>query len=211
MFKTINLAVLITGSGKTLQNLIDKIDDNTLNAKIQVVISSSPDAYGIKRAEQNNIPVTIAKYSDYDSSEVFSNAIIKDIEKYPIDLIILAGFMHLLRIPDKYSEKVMNIHPGLIPSFCGKGYYGHHVHKAVIESGIKVSGCTVHFVDNEYDHGPIIIQRTVPVYEDDTPDTLAQRVFKEECIAYPEAIHLFAEGRLKIEGRRVKILSPTSK
>ncbi len=211
MSKTINLAVLISGSGKTLQNLIDKIDDNTLNAKIQVVISSSPDTYGIKRAEQNNIPVTIAKYPDYDSSEVFSNAIIKEIEKYPIDLIILAGFMHLLRIPDKYSEKVMNIHPGLIPSFCGKGYYGHHVHKAVIESGIKVSGCTIHFVDNEYDHGPIIIQRTVPVYEDDTPDTLAQRVFKEECIAYPEAIHLFAEGRLKIEGRRVKILSPTSK
>ena len=211
MSKTINLAVLISGSGKTLQNLIDKIDDNTLNAKIQVVISSSPDAYGIKRSEQNNIPVTIVKYSDYDSSEVFSNAIIKEIEKYPIDLIILAGFMHLLRIPDKYSEKVMNIHPGLIPSFCGKGYYGHHVHKAVIESGIKVSGCTVHFVDNEYDHGPIIMQRTVPVYEDDTPDTLAQRVFKEECIAYPDAINLFAEGRLKIEGRRVKILSPTSK
>ncbi len=205
MFKTINLAVLISGSGKTLQNLIDKIDDKTLNAKIQVVISSSPDAYGIKRAEQNNIPVTIVKYSDYDSSEVFSNAIIKEIEKYPIDLIILAGFMHLLRIPDKYSEKVMNIHPGLIPSFCGKGYYGHHVHKAVIESGIKVSGCTVHFVDNEYDHGPIIIQRTVPVYEDDTPDTLAQRVFKEECIAYPEAIHLFTEGKLKIEGRKVRI------
>ncbi len=211
MFKTVNLAVLISGSGKTLQNLIDKIDDKTLNAKIQVVISSSPDAYGIKRAEQNNIPVIIVKYSDYDSSEVFSNAIINEIEKYPIDLIILAGFMHFLRIPDKYSEKVMNIHPGLIPSFCGKGYYGHHVHKAVIESGIKVSGCTVHFVDNEYDHGPIIMQRTVPVYEDDTPDTIAQRVFKEECIAYPDAINLFAEGRLKIEGRRVKILSPTSK
>ena len=211
MFKTTNLAVLISGSGKTLQNLIDKIDDKTLNAKIQIVISSSPDAYGLKRAEQNNIPATIVNHSDYNSSEVFSNAIIKEIEKYPIDLIILAGFMHLLRIPDKYSEKVMNIHPGLIPSFCGKGYYGHHVHKAVIESGIKVSGCTVHFVDNEYDHGPIIMQRTVPVYEDDTPDTLAQRVFKEECIAYPEAINLFAEGRLKIEGRRVKILSPTSK
>ena len=207
MFKTVNLAVLISGSGKTLQNLIDKIDDKTLNAKIQVVISSSPDAYGIKRSEQNNIPVTIVKYSDYDSSEVFSNAIIKEIEKYPIDLIILAGFMHLLRIPDKYSEKVMNIHPGLIPSFCGKGYYGHHVHKAVIESGIKVSGCTVHFVDNEYDHGPIIMQRTVLVYEDDTPDTLAQRVFKEECIAYPEAINLFAEGRLIIEERKVRILN----
>ena len=211
MFKTINLAVLISGSGKTLQNLIDKIGDKTLNAKIQIVISSSPDAYGLKRAKKNNIPATVVKYSDYNSAEVFSNAIIKEIEEYPIDLIILAGFMHLFKVPDKYSGKVMNIHPGLIPSFCGKGYYGHHVHKAVIESGIKVSGCTVHFVDNEYDHGPIIIQRTVPVYEDDTPDTLAQKVFKEECIVYPNTITLFAEGRLKIEGSRVKILSPKSK
>ena len=211
MPKTTNLAVLLSGSGKTLQNLIDKIGDNTLNAKIQIVISSSPDAYGLKRAQKNNIPATVVKYSDYNSAEVFSNAIIKEIEKYPIDLIILAGFMHLFKVPDKYSGKVMNIHPGLIPSFCGKGYYGHHVHEAVIESGVKVSGCTVHFVDNEYDNGPIIIQRTVPVHEDDTADTLAQRVFKEECLAYPDAINLFAEGRLKIEGNRVKILSPKSR
>lgn len=211
MLKPVNLAVLISGGGKTLQNLIDKIYDKTLNAKIQIVISSSSDAYGLRRAKKENIPSTVIKYSDYDSSEIFSNAIIKKIEEYPIDLIILAGFMHLFRIPDKYSGKVMNIHPGLIPSFCGKGYYGHHVHKAVIESGVKISGCTVHFVDNEYDHGPIIIQRTTPVLEDDTPDTLAARVFKEECIAYPDAINLFAEGRLKINGRRVKILSPKSK
>jgi folate-dependent phosphoribosylglycinamide formyltransferase PurN len=101
----------------------------------------------------------------------------------------------------------MNIHPGLIPSFCGKGYYGHHVHEAVIESGVKVSGCTVHFVDNVYDCGPIIIQRVVQVHEDDSSETLAQRVFKEECIAYPEAINLFAEGRLKIEERKVRILN----
>jgi len=114
--------------------------------------------------------------------------------------------MHFFKIPDKYFGKVMNIHPGLIPSFCGKGYYGHHVHKAVIESGVKVSGSTVHFVDNEYDHGPIIIQRVVPVNGNDTPDTLEQRVFKEECIAYPEAIRLFAEGRLRIEGRKVRVL-----
>jgi phosphoribosylglycinamide formyltransferase 1 len=211
MFKTINLAVLLSGNGKTLQNLIDKIGDKTLNAKIQIVISSSSDAYGLKRAKKENIPATVVRYSDYNTSEIFSNAIIKKIEEYPIDLIILAGFMHLFRIPDKYSGKVMNIHPGLIPSFCGKGYYGHHVHEAVIESGVKVSGCTVHFVDNEYDHGPIIIQRTTPVHEGDTPDTLAENVFKEECIAYPYAINLFAEGRLKINGRRVKILSPKSK
>jgi len=211
MPRTTNLAVLLSGSGKTLQNLIDKIGDKTLNAKIQIVISSSPDAYGLKRAKKNNIPATVVKYSDYNSAEVFSNAIIKEIEEYPIDLIILAGFMHLFRIPDKYSGKVMNIHPGLIPSFCGKGYYGHHVHEAVIESGVKVSGCTVHFVDNEYDNGPIIIQRTVPVHEGDTPDTLAQKIFKEECLAYPDAINLFAEGRLKIEGSRVRILNPKSK
>ncbi len=206
MYKTINLAVLISGSGTTLQNLIDKTGDKTLDARIQTVISSSPDAYGLKRARQNNIPGTVIKYKDYGNPEEFSDTIIKEIEKYNIDLIILAGFMHFLKIPDKFFAKVMNIHPGLIPSFCGKGYYGRHVHKAVIESGVKVSGCTVHFVDNEYDHGPIIIQRTVPVHEDDTPDTLEQRVFKEECIAYPEAIRLFAEGRLKIEGRRVRVL-----
>jgi formyltetrahydrofolate-dependent phosphoribosylglycinamide formyltransferase len=211
MPKTTNLAVLLSGSGKTLQNLIDKIGDKTLNAKIQIVISSSPDAYGLKRAKKNNIPATVVKYPDYNNAEVFSNAIIKEIEKYPIDLIILAGFMHLFKVPDKYSGKVMNIHPGLIPSFCGKGYYGHHVHEAVIESGVKVSGCTVHFVDNEYDNGPIIIQRTVHVHEGDTPDTLAQKVFKEECLAYPDAINLFAEGRLKIEGSRVRILNPKSK
>ena len=203
----LNLAILISGSGTTLQNLIDKINDKTLNANIQIVISSAPDTYGVKRAEQNNIPVTIVQRKGFNNSEIFSNTIINEIEKYSVDLIILAGFLHLFKIPDKYTGKVMNIHPGLIPSFCGKGYYGHHVHEAVIESGVKVSGCTVHFVDNEYDCGPIIIQRVVQVHEDDSPETLAQRVFKEECIAYPEAINLFAEGRLKIEERKVKVLN----
>ena len=203
----LNLAILISGSGTTLQNLIDKINDKTLNANIQIVISSAPDTYGVKRAEQNNIPVSIVQRKGFNNSEIFSNTIINEIEKYSIDLIILAGFLHLFKIPDKYTGKAMNIHPGLIPSFCGKGYYGHHVHEAVIESGVKVSGCTVHFVDNEYDCGPIIIQRVVQVHEDDSPETLAQRVFKEECIAYPEAINLFAEGRLKIEERKVRILN----
>jgi formyltetrahydrofolate-dependent phosphoribosylglycinamide formyltransferase len=203
----LNLAILISGSGTTLQNLIDRINDKTLNANIQIVISSAPDTHGIKRAEQNSIPVAIVERKGFDNSDNFSNTIINEIEKYSVDLIILAGFLHLFKIPDKYTGKVMNIHPGLIPSFCGKGYYGHHVHEAVIESGVKVSGCTVHFVDNEYDCGPIIIQRVVQVHEDDSPETLAQRVFKEECIAYPEAINLFAEGRLKIEERKVKVLN----
>jgi len=205
--KTLNLAILISGSGTTLQNIIDKINDNALNARIQVVVCNSPDAYGIKRAEQNNIPTAIVQHKGHNQTETFSNTIIEEIEKYPVDLIILAGFLHLFKIPDSYSGKVMNIHPGLIPSFCGKGYYGHHVHKAAIDSGVKISGCTVHFVDNEYDRGPIIIQRAVHVDTDDTPDTLAQKVFKEECIAYPEAIRLFSEGKLKIEERKVRVLN----
>ncbi len=208
--KTLNLAVLISGSGTTLQNLIDKINKKTLNVRIQIVICSSPDAYGIERAEQNNIPVAVVQHKDYKDTEDFSRTIINEIEKYPIDLIILAGFLHLFKIPEKYTGKVINIHPGLIPAFCGKGYYGHHVHEAVIESGVKISGCTVHFVDNEYDRGPIIIQRVVHVNTNDSAETLAQKVFKEECIAYPSAIHLFAEGKLKIEGRKVRILNTKS-
>ena len=208
--KTLNLAILISGSGTTLQNLIDKIDNKILNVKIQIVICSSPDAYGIERAEQNNIPVAVVQHKDYNDTEDFSSTIINEIEKYPVDLIILAGFLYLFKIPEKYTGKVMNIHPGLIPAFCGKGYYGHHVHEAVIESGVKVSGCTVHFVDNEYDRGPIIIQRVVHVNTNDSADTLAQKVFIEECIAYPEAINLFAEGKLKIEGRKVRILNTKS-
>lgn len=206
MSKTINLAVLLSGSGRTLQNFIDRIRDGSLNAKIHIVISSEPDAYGIERAKEHNIPTAIVRFDDFKDVNSFSEAITKEIEKYPIDLITLAGFIRFYRIPDKYLGRVMNIHPGLIPAFCGKGYYGERVHKAVLEYGAKVSGCTVHFADNFYDRGPIIIQRVVPVFDNDTVETLAERVFAEECIAYPEAIRLFADGRLKIEGRKVKIL-----
>ena len=149
MPKTIDLAVLISGGGSTLQNLIDRICDDFLHAQIKIVLSSSSKAYGLKRAEQNRIPTTLVEFADYKNTEEFSNAIVKEIETHPIDLVILAGFLHLFKIPDKYIGKVMNIHPGLIPSFCGKGYYGNRVHRAVMESGVKVSGCTVHFVDNE--------------------------------------------------------------
>ena len=119
--------------------------------------------------------------------------------------MILAGFLALVKIPPDYKGRVINIHPSLIPSFCGKGFYGSKVHKAVLAMGAKVSGCTIHFADDAYDNGPIIAQRPVPVLEDDTVDTLAARVFKEECKALPEAITLYAEGRLKLEGRRVRV------
>ena len=206
MIKKINLGVLISGSGNTLQNFLDQIEQGKLNATIQVVISSKPNVTGLDRAKRHNIPTMVVNYSDYPDIDSFSNAITAELDKYPIDLITLAGFVHFYKIPKKYKWKVMNIHPGLIPAFCGHNYYGRKVHESVINYGAKVSGCTVHFADNVYDNGPIIIQRAVPVFDDDTPNSLAARVFQEECKAYPEAIKLFASGRLKIEGRKVRII-----
>lgn len=200
------LAVLISGEGRTLQNLIDKIKDGSLNAAIKIVISSNPNAYGLYRAQKNGIQTLVINPCDFTETKGFSHAITTELEKYRLDLILLAGFIHFYCLPDKYLGKVMNIHPSLLPSFCGKGLYGHNVHKAVIDRGVKVSGCTVHFADNHYDNGPIILQRVVQVMDDDTCETLAERVFKEECIAFPEAIRLFTDGRLKIVGRKVEII-----
>jgi len=207
MIKKFNLGVLISGSGNTLQNFLDQIETEKLPATIQIVISSKPNVAGLERARKHNIHAAVVPYINYKNVDAFSQAITTELDKYPLDLITLAGFVHFYKIPEKYKGKVMNIHPGLIPAFCGHHYYGRKVHEAVIKYGAKVSGCTVHFADNVYDNGPIIIQRTVPVLDDDTPDTLAARVFKEECEAYPEAIRLFAAGRLKIEGRKVRILN----
>jgi folate-dependent phosphoribosylglycinamide formyltransferase PurN len=141
---------------------------------------------------------------DFFDFKPFSEKLVEALDEYSPDLIAMAGFMCYWQIPEKYAGKVMNIHPALIPAFCGEGLYGHYVHEAVIEYGAKVSGCTVHFADNQYDHGPIILQRVIEVKDDDTADTLADRVFQEECIAYPQAIQLFAQGRLEIKGRPAK-------
>lgn len=208
MIKKISLGVLISGGGNTLQNFIDQTEQGKLHATIQVVISSKPNVVGLDRARKHGIPTAVVPYSNYKNVDAFSQAITAELDKYPIDLITLAGFVHFYKIPEKYKGKVMNIHPGLIPAFCGHNYYGNKVHEAVINYGAKVSGCTVHFADNVYDNGPIIIQRAVPVLDDDTPHSLAARVFQEEREAYPEAIRLFAAGRLKIEGRKVRILKP---
>ena len=205
MDRPINLAVLISGGGTTLQNLIDKIAAGDLKARVQVVISSTSKAFGLERARKHNIPTAVVRRKDFADDEAFSAAITAALDRYPVDLVILGGFLKFWKMPPKYKGRVMNIHPALIPAFCGQDFYGHHVHEAVLASGVKVSGCTVHFADNAYDHGPIIIQRTAPVLDDDTPDTLAKRVFEQECIAYPEAIRLFAEGRLSVVARRVVI------
>jgi formyltetrahydrofolate-dependent phosphoribosylglycinamide formyltransferase len=206
MGEPIRLAVLVSGGSTTLQNFIDRIADGRLQARIVLTASNRGDAYGLVRAENAGIPTFVAERGGFATREEFSEAIFDRCQSAQADLICMAGFLQLLHIPEEFMGRVMNIHPGLIPAFCGKKLYGHHVHEAVLEYGAKVSGCTVHFADNVYDHGPIILQRVVPVLEDDTPDSLAARVFQEECEAYPEAIHLYAQGRLRIEGRKVRIL-----
>jgi phosphoribosylglycinamide formyltransferase-1 len=200
----IRLAVCVSGAGTTLQNLIDRIRLRKLHAEIVQVVASRPRIGAIARAEAARIPLALAKYNARSNSE-FSKSVFDAIRHSHSELVILAGFLSLLRIPAEYRGRVINIHPALIPSFCGKGFYGPKVHEAVIQSGVKVSGCTVHFVDNAYDNGPIILQRTVPVHDRDTAETLAARVFKEECKALPEAITQYAEGRLEIIGRRVRV------
>jgi formyltetrahydrofolate-dependent phosphoribosylglycinamide formyltransferase len=203
---TIRLAVLLSGSGTTLQNLLDRIADGGLRAEVALVVSSTADAFGLERARRAGIATITINRRDAGSLEAFSGRIFDACRDARVQLVCLGGFLHLLQVPDDFLGRVMNIHPALIPSFCGKGYYGHRVHEAVLAHGAKLSGCTVHFVDNEYDHGPIILQRAVPVLDEDTAETLAARVFQQECATYPEAIRLFAENRLRIEGRRVRIL-----
>jgi phosphoribosylglycinamide formyltransferase-1 len=207
MHDPIRLAVLLSGGGTTLQNLLDRIAAGLLRAEIAVVVSNKPDAFGLTRAHQANLPAFVVERKSSASREEFSDRIFAHCRDAGVDLVCLAGFLQLLHIPDDFANRVLNIHPALIPAFCGKGYHGLAVHRAALEMGVKVSGCTVHFADNEYDRGPIVSQRVVPVLDDDTPESLAARVFAAECEAYPQAIQWFAQGRLRVEGRRVKVLS----
>jgi formyltetrahydrofolate-dependent phosphoribosylglycinamide formyltransferase len=206
MPQPLRLGILLSGGGRTLQNLLDHIDRGSLHAEIAVAIASRPNTGGEARATARGIPVHVVRRKDSSSPDDFSAAVAAYLDAARVDLVCLAGFMVLWPVPARYLGRTMNIHPALIPAFCGSGMYGHHVHEAVLASGVKVSGCTVHFVDNEYDHGPIIVQRSVPVRFEDTPDSLAARVFEAECAAYPEAIRLFAERRLKILSGRVQIM-----
>jgi phosphoribosylglycinamide formyltransferase-1 len=203
----IRLAVCVSGEGTTLQNLIDRIRTRKLRAELVQVVASRPRIGAIARAEAARIPLALANYQARSIAE-FSASVFNPIRHSRSELVILAGFLSLLRIPRDYRGRVINVHPSLIPAFCGKGYYGPKVHRSVIDSGVKFSGCTVHFVDDSYDNGPIILQRVVPVPEGDNSEALAARVFKEECKALPDAITQFAEGRLQIIGRRVAVKPP---
>ena len=206
MADRLRLGVLISGGGRSLQNFIDLSDAGRLKAQVVKVVSSRRDAGGMERARCHGIPAAVVRRKDFATTEEFSEAITSELAAADVELVVLAGFLSLYRIADRYAGRVMNIHPALLPAFGGHGFYGDRVHKAVLECGCKVSGCTVHFADNKYDNGPIIVQKAVPVLEDDDEHTLAARVFEREKEAYPEAVNLFAEGRLRIEGSRVRVL-----
>jgi len=201
----LKLAVLLSGSGTTLQNFIDRIERGELDAEIVCVVGSRKNAYGLERARKHGIPAIAVHRKDYDDLSMFSSDIWTAVRAHKAELVVLAGFMSLLDIPEDFEGKIINIHPALIPAFCGKGMYGHHVYEAVLEYGVKLTGVTVHFADAEYDHGPIILQEAVPVLDDDTPDSLAERVQAKERDLYPRAVQLIAEGRVKLEGRRVTV------
>jgi len=201
----VRLAVLISGGGTTLKNLLDHIDQGELHARVEVVVSSSENAPGLRHPKQRGIPCHICQPRQSASPRQYSESLFSLCRDANVELVVMGGFLTHVLIPQDFENRVMNIHPALIPAFCGKGYYGKRVHQAALGYGVKVSGCTVHFVDNEYDHGPIILQKTVPVFDDDTPDTLAARVFEQECLAYPEAINLFASRKLSVCNRNVHV------
>ncbi len=203
--KHVRLGALISGGGRTVLNILECIRRGELNAEIPVVISSRSTVKGVERAQDAGLEVKVIRTKDYPDIDEFSRRIEEVLAGADVDLVIQGGWLCLWKIPQRYADRVMNIHPALLPSFGGKGMWGHYVHEAVLAAGCKVSGCTVHFCTNEYDKGPIIVQRTCPVEEGDTADTLAERVFEQECIAYPEAIRLFAEGRIMVEQGRVRI------
>jgi phosphoribosylglycinamide formyltransferase-1 len=199
------IAVLLSGSGTSLENLCQHIDAGRTPGQVVVVISSKPDAFGLERARRRGIPAFAVARRAHPEVGAFNDALHAILDRHEPDLVALLGFLSPFETRGRYDGRTLNVHPALIPAFCGKGWYGRRVHEAVLESGVKVTGATVHFVDEKYDHGPIILQEAVPVLEDDTPDSLAERVQAAERRLVPRAIELFAESRLTIEGRRVRI------
>jgi formyltetrahydrofolate-dependent phosphoribosylglycinamide formyltransferase len=191
--KTLRLAVLLSGSGRTLDNLLDWIAAGRLAGRVETVVASRGDARGVRIAERAGISVHVLPRADATVA-AWSAAIFDRCRAAGADLVVMAGFLHLVEIPTDFTGRVINIHPALLPAFGGKGFHGMHVHRAVLARGFTVSGCTVHMVDNEYDHGRVLLQRTVPVLPDDTAESLAARVFAAECLALPEAINRLAAG-----------------
>jgi phosphoribosylglycinamide formyltransferase-1 len=204
--RPLRMAVLLSGSGRTLQNLGDAINAGRLHASIDLVISSRPGVQGITRAANLGLTAVIVPRKQFKTPSEFSDVIWRHIRDAGVDLVVLAGFLSWIAIPGDYQHRVVNIHPALLPAFGGPGMYGHHVHEAVLAHGAKISGCTVHFCDEQYDNGPILLQRTCPVMDDDDADTLAARVFEQECQAYLDAAMALAQRRILTIGRRTFLL-----
>ncbi len=208
--RPIRLAVLISGGGTTLENFVAEIEAGRLAAEIAVVVASRPDCGGIEKSRRFGLRTEVVSRQEYADTAAFSAEVFAVCQAAEADLVLLGGFLSLLTIPDEFLGRVINIHPALIPSFCGAGYYGERVHQAVYERGVKLTGCTVHFADNQYDHGPIILQAAVPVIGGDTPHTIAQRVFAAECRLYPEAVRLYASAKLSLQSGRIHIHGETA-
>ena len=203
------IAVLVSGGGTNLQALIDaQKSGKIVNGEIALVLSSSSEAYALNRAKENGIETKVLERSEYKTRRAYSSAIAEVFESYSIDLVVLAGFNYILtdEFIRGYENRIMNVHPALIPSFCGDGFYGLHTHEAVLASGVKLTGATVHFVTTVTDGGPIILQKAVEVMEGDSPEILQRRVMeKAEWIILPEAVSLFCQDRLDVDGRIVHI------
>lgn len=205
--KKLNLVVLASGGGTNLQAIIDNIEAGKLNAQIKAVISNNSKAGALERARNHNIPAIHLSHKQFATPEEFDEKLLSILRENETDLVVLAGYMKMLSptVVRAYKHKILNIHPGLLPSFGGSGMFGIHVHEAVINSGVKVTGVTVHLVDEVYDHGPIILQKCVPILNDDNPKSLAERVLKVEHQTYSEAIQLFAEDKIEIKDNRAFI------
>ncbi|HIU74896.1 MAG TPA: phosphoribosylglycinamide formyltransferase [Candidatus Pelethocola excrementipullorum] len=205
----LKLAVLVSGGGTNLQAIMDAIEDGTItDTEISVVISNNPNAYALERARKNGIDGICISPKAYETREQFNEALLAGIQSYQPDLVVLAGCLVVIPkiMVDAYPNRILNIHPALIPAFCGTGYYGLKVHEAVLARGAKITGATVHFVDDGTDTGPIILQKAVEVHQDDTPEVLQQRVMQEaEWVILPKAIDLIAKGKVQVEGGLVRI------
>ncbi len=204
--KHLRVAVLLSGTGTSFENLCEHIDTGVVPAEVVVVLSSKTDATGLEKARWRGIPALAVPRKDFANNAHFNDALHAALEPHAVELVLLLGFLSLFEPRAKYAGRVINLHPALIPAFCGPGCYGRRVHESVLRTGVKITGASVHFADEQYDHGPIILQEAVPVLDDDTPESLAARVQAAERRLLPQAVRLFAEGRLVVEGRHVRIL-----
>lgn len=208
MTSPVRIAFLLSGSGTTLENLLRHIDMGTVPGRVVVVLSDRPGVRGLDRARARGIPAVVVERRAYHDAAAFDAAVEQALRPHTPDLVVMGGFLSLWRLPPDWRGRVLNVHPSLLPAFGGRGFYGERVHRAVLEYGAKVTGCTVHFVDDEYDHGPVVAQAAVVVEDGDTPETLAHRVQEAERRLFPACIRLYAEGRIELVGRHVRLRPP---